>query len=173
MKKGIKYLSIFIIGIIAVVSLLYINDTIGTNKSDIEKDARSSQKIKDNWSVAKDTTDIMSAMIFYSDDFNDHTFSIYVNRPGFSFGYFFRLGGSIIEAEKYVAEIQIEGYNERAFVSMNEQKVNKIEIDDGNSVQTINIDTEKPFAVILSANAGNVTIYDIKGNIVESIKHRV
>jgi len=173
MKRTVKYLSVFIVVTIVAVCFLYFNGNIGINKSNIEKDARNSHKIKDNWQVAKDTTETISAMIFYSDDLADHTFSIYVNRPGFSFGYFFRAGGSTIETEKYVAEIQIEGYNERAFISMNNPQVSKIEIDDGNSVQTININTEKPFAVILPTNAGNVTIYDIKANIVESVKHRV
>ena len=51
--------------------------------------------------------------------------------------------------------------------------MSKVEIDDGNEVQTIEIDSEKPFAFILPANAGNVTIYDINGNIVESVQHKI
>ncbi|WP_312812293.1 hypothetical protein [Sedimentibacter sp.] len=172
MKRTVKYLSVFIVVTIVAVCFLYFNGNIGINKSNIEKDARNSHKIKDNWQVAKDTTETISAMIFYSDDLADHTFSIYVNRPGFSFGYFFRAGGSTIETEKYVAEIQIEGYNERAFVSMNNPQVSKIEIDDGNDVKTIKVDSENPFVVILPNNAGTVTIYDIGGNIIESIQHK-
>jgi hypothetical protein len=38
------------------------------------------------------------------------------------------------------------------------------------SVKTIEIDSEKPFAFILPVNAGNVTIYDINGNVIESIQ---
>ncbi|MGI6563652.1 MAG: hypothetical protein ACOX3Q_14030 [Clostridia bacterium] len=173
MKNTIKYIGAFIVVILIAVCFLYFNNNIGISKSNIEKDARYSHKIKDTWDVAKDTTESMSAMIFYSEDFADHTFSIYVNRPGLSFGYFFRGGGSVTETEKYIAEIYIEGFNERAFVSMNKQQVSKVEIDDGNEVQTIKIDSEKPFALILPANAGNVTIYDINGNIVESVQHKI
>lgn len=173
MKKSIKYSGILIIVIIVIVCFLYINDNIGTNKSRLENDARSSQKINDGWSVAKDTTNTMSAMIFYSDDLADHTFSVYVNRHGFSSGYFFRAGGSISEIEKHVAEIRIDGYDERAFVSMNKQHISKIEIDNGNSVQTIDIDSEKPFAVILPLNSGNITIYDVDRNVIESILHKI
>lgn len=115
----------------------------------------------------------MSAMIFYFDDLADHIYSIYVNRPGLSFGYFFRGGGSIIETERYIAEIHIEGYNERAFISMNKQQVSKVEIDDGNEIQTIKIDSEKPFVFIVPNNVGSLTIYDINGNIVESVQHRL
>lgn len=173
MKKLIKYLGSFILVILISVCFLYLNNDIGISRSNIEKDARYSHKIKDTWDVAKDTTESMSAMIFYSEDFSDHTFSIYVNRPGLSFGYFFRGGGSVIETERYIAEIYIEGYNERAFVSMNRQQVSKVEIDDGNEVQTIEIDSEKPFVFILPNNVGSLTIYDINGNIVESVQHKI
>ena len=50
---------------------------------------------------------------------------------------------------------------------MNELKVERLEINDGNSVQVIEIDSEKPFAIILPVNAGELTFYDINGDIVE------
>ncbi len=171
MKKIGKYFGIALIVMVIAICFLYFNNDIGISRTNIEKDARYSQKIEDNWQVAKDTTDTMSAMIFYSEDFSDHTFSIYVNRPGLSFGYFFISGGSVIETEEYVAEFSAEGYDERAFVSMNKQQVSKVDIDDGNTIQTIKIDSKKPFAFILPNNCGSVTIYDINGNIVESVSH--
>lgn len=111
MKKLIKYLGSFIVVILIAVCFLYFNNDIGISKSNIEKDARYSHRIEATWNVAKDTTETMSAMIFYSDDLADHTYSIYVNHPGLSFGYFFRGGGSVIETERYIAKIHIEGYN--------------------------------------------------------------
>ena len=54
---------------------------------------------------------------------------------------------------------------------MNQQQVSKVEIDDGNEVQTIKIDSEKPFVFILPNNVGSLTIYDINGNIVESVHY--
>lgn len=111
----------------------------------------------------------MSAMIFYSSDLRNNTFSIYINRPGISIGYFFRAGGSPIETDGYISEYHIEGCEECAFISSNKQRVNKVEIDDGKRIKSINIDSEKPFALILPVNAGSVTIYDIKGTILKSI----
>lgn len=42
---------------------------------------------------------------------------------------------------------------------MNEQGVERLEIDDGDSVQAIDIDSGKPFAIVLPVNAGTVTFY--------------
>ena len=90
MKRVTKIIGI----ILGVVLLLFIflwgNNDIGINKHFIEKEARKSSKIHDDWQVAIDTTDIMSAMVFYPEDKSDHSFQIYVNRSGLSFGYFFR-----------------------------------------------------------------------------------
>ena len=36
-------------------------------------------------------SDTMAAFISYPQDKTDHTFSVYVNRPGLSFGYFFQM----------------------------------------------------------------------------------
>lgn len=54
---------------------------------------------------------------------------------------------------------------------MNEQKVERLEIDDGNSIQVMEIDDNKPFAIILPVNAGSIVFYDINGDIVETRKH--
>lgn len=171
MKKVMKYAGVIAALILMAILVLYISNDIGIPKASIERDARTSQAIVGDWQAAKETTQTMSAMIFYSDDLNEHTYSIYVNRPGLSFGYFFRAGGSVSETEQGVAEFHMEGYNERAFISMNKQQINKVEIDDGSSVKTIEIDSEKPFAFILPVNAGNITIYDRYGNVIEGIPH--
>ena len=109
----------------------------------------------------------MAAFISYPKDKKDHTFSVYVNRPGLSFGYFFRGGGDIVQVEDYIAEFVVEGYNERAFISMNTQNVVRVEIDDGNGVRVIDIDSGKPFAIVLPLNAGDICFYDTIGNAVE------
>ena len=168
MKKMLKYAGMFVAVAITIILALYFCNDIGIYKLNIEKDARSSQKISDHWQVAKDTTDIMSAMIFYDESLNDHIFSIYVNRPGLSFGYFFRHGGATGEIAEGIAEFYTNGYNERAFISMNRQQVSKVELNNGNSIEIIEIDSTKPFAFILPVNVGSVTIYDINGNLVES-----
>lgn len=170
-----KYTGKIVIGLILVcavfVGFLYMNNDIGIRESKIESDIRASQKIQDDWTVAGIVSDTMAAFISYPQDKTDHTYSVYVNRPGLSFGYFFRGGGDIIEVDEYISEFTIDGYNERAFISMNTQKVERLEIDDGNEVQVVEIDSEKPFALVLPVNAGNITFYDTEGNIVKWVNN--
>lgn len=173
MKKVFKCASV-IVGIVSIIILLlYFNNDIGITKLNIEKDARNSQKISDDWQVAKDTTETMSAMLFYDESHKEHTFSIYVNRHSLPPGYFFKGGGATGVIAEGIAEFYINGYNERAFISMNKQQVSKVEINNGNSVQTIEIESTKPFAFILPVNIGSVTIYDINGNIIESQQQKL
>ncbi len=50
---------------------------------------------------------------------------------------------------------------------MNQQQVTQLEIDDGNTIQVLDIDSNKPFAIVLPINAGTITCYDVNGNTVE------
>ena len=160
MKK--RFLKI-VIGIVFVcvlfVGFLYANNDIGMTSTNLEADIRSSQKIKDDWTLEGSVSNTMAAYISYPQDMSDHTFSVYVNRPGLSFGYFFRGGGTLSGIQRGIVEFTVEGYNERAFISMNQQQVQQLEIDDGNTIQVVDIDRNKPFAIVLP-----ISIEDEYGN---------
>ena len=168
MKKVLPKLLLCVV-LVCVIFLvfLYANSNIGITANSLESDIRSSQKIADDWIVDGNVSDAMAAYISYPQDKSDHTFSVYVNRSGLSFGYFFRGGGDITQVEEYIAEFTVDGFNERAFISMNSQKVSHLEIDDGNDVRKIEIVSNKPFAIVLPLNTGNISFYDINGNILE------
>ena len=168
MEKHIgKIVLTLVLVCLVAVGILYGNNCFGIRGVKIESDIRASQKIQEDWTVDGTVSDSVAAFISYPQDKSDHTYSVYVNRPGFSFGYFFRGGGDIVAVENFISEFTIEGYNERAFISMNIQRVDHLEVDDGNEVQVIELDSEKPFAIVLPINAGNITFYDIDGNVVE------
>ena len=164
-----------VIGILLACSLfvgfLYISSDIGIASGNLETDIRSSQKIKEDWAIDGSVSDTMAAYISYPQDMSDHTFSVYVNRPGLSFGYFFRGGGSLSGVERGIAEFTVDGYNERAFISMNQPKAARLEIDDGNTVQIIDLNSDQPFAIVLPANAGIIHFYDGNGNPVKYQKN--
>ena len=168
MKKTLpKILLGVVLACVLFIGFLYANNDIGVTSNSLEADIRSSQKIKDDWTVDGSVSDTMAAFVSYPQDKTDHTFSVYVNRSGLSFGYFFRGGGDIVQVEEYIAEFTVEGNNERAFISMNTQNVERLEIDDGNGARVIDIDSSKPFAIVLPVNAGNICFYDVNGNVVE------
>ena len=164
-----KYVLKTLLGILLVCILamgfLFIKNDIGISSSKLEADVRSSQKIMDEWMVDGTVSDTMAAFISYPTDRSEHVFSVYINRPGLSFGYFFRGGGSLSGIENGIMECTVDGYNERAFISLNKQKVNHLEIDDGDLIKTIDIDSSKPFAIVLPVNAGSLTFYDVDGTV--------
>jgi len=47
---------------------------------------------------------------------------------------------------------------------MNQPKAARLEIDDGNTVQVIDLNSDQPFAIVLPANANSVHFYDGGGN---------
>ena len=165
-------LCVLLIGII-FVGFLYLNNGIGVQKSRLETDIRTGQKINPDWTVDGTVSDTIAAFISYPDDMTHHTFSVYVNRPGLSLGYFFRGGGALTGEANGIAGYTVEGYNERAFISMNKQQVECLKIDDGNSIQVIDIDSNKPFAIVLPVNAGDIAFYDVNGNTVEFWEDRL
>lgn len=158
-KIALGLLLVFLLGF----GFLWLNNDIGLSDDRLAWDFRQSQTIQNDWHISGDITDTMAAFIAYPEDRSDHTFAVYVNRPGLSFGYFFRGGGDIVSVERAIAEYTVEGYRERAFLSMNAQKAARVEIDNGTEVEIIPLDSSKPFALVLPLNAGEVTFYTEQG----------
>lgn len=159
--KAIVYI---VLAFALFVFLLYVNNGIGISSSRFETDIRKSQKIEDSWTFDGSFNNNMAAFISYPSDMSDHTFSVYVNRSGLSFGYFFRGGGSLPNITESIAEISVSACNDRAYISMNVQNVQRVEIDDGRNKQVMEIDSNKPFAIVLPSNTGIVSFYDVSGN---------
>lgn len=111
----------------------------------------------------------MAIYLSYPEDQSSYDYSFYLNRPGLSFGYFFRSSGSVNKTDDLIGEITVDGYTERAYFSMNLSKVTRAEVSDGSKVETIEINSDKPFTLILPVSEEEtVTFYDADGNIVET-----
>ena len=91
-------------------------------------------------------------------------FSVYVNRPDFPSDISFAAAEVFPGVERGIAEFTVDGHNERAFISMNQPKAARLEIDDGNTVQIIDLNSDQPFAIVLPANVGVIHFYDGNGN---------
>ncbi len=64
-----------VLACILFVCFLYTNNEIGVTSSKLEADIRSSQKIKDDWTVDGSVSSTMAAYISYPQDLSDHSFS--------------------------------------------------------------------------------------------------
>lgn len=66
-----------------------------------------------------------------------------------------------------LSELYVESY-------VNEtQNIVRLEVDDGNGIQVIDIDSGKPFAIVLPLNVGNICFYDTNGNVVEYLRQQL
>ena len=158
-----KVLPKIILCIVLVCVLFTVFDNIGVSADNLEKDIRSSQSINEDWTVDGKVGNTMAAFISYPKNNSDHTFSVYVKHSGISFGYFFRAGGGVGEIDDGIACFVVSECDERAFISMNKQKAVKLTT----AGEEIELDSEKPFAIVVPVNAGDVTFYDVEGNTVE------
>ena len=166
-KRVLSIAAILVAVVLALVVFLAANHEIGLPKPKLEQDMRQSQNIEETWSTAGVAGDHMAAYIAYPDTKDDHVFSIYVNRPGLSWGYFFRGGGTLSEIDQNIVELQLEDCKEHAYLSMNHAGVVRVELDNGNRVQTVDLEPDEPFVMVLPNHAGTVTFYDANGTVVE------
>ena len=138
------------------------SDFIGISASHVEEDARKSQRIPDSWEVVQSHNDELYALLFYNPhNKNEYKYSLYVNKKGLSFGYIFHGGGDLRgisnAAIKYI-------YENKGCVlfSLNEQRIQKIERDNGER-DLMEIDADKPIVAVFPLNSGIIKLYDARG----------
>ena len=158
-----------LLGIILIILLAFLivwqADMLGVSAGRLEQDARENQEIGSSWEMAQAVNDDMCAMLFYDEEKDDCAYSIYLSRDGFAFGYFFRQGGF----DPYMAD-SVKGivFEDKgiALLSLNEDGVCKIVVDNDTEEKVISVDPEEPFAVVLPVDCGAITMYDAQENIV-------
>lgn len=161
MKKRLKLIIAVAVSALFIYLLLFCSGILGVSASKLEQDARSSQHIDKSWSVEKAVSDNIGTMIFYDEVSGESVFSIYLNRNGFSFGYFFYAGGSVGAIVDGVAEFTYADYGS-VLLSMNSNKVEKI-VFGNKDISPILVDPTKPITVILPDNCESFDLYDVNG----------
>lgn len=150
--------------LILLLILVPISNRVGVPRENIEADARQFGRVSQNWDLRKETTNTMSALLFFPQNRSDSAYYIYLNRPGLSFGYFFRVGGSISEIEgNDVIAFTFDGYDEIAYLSMNEFCIDYILMDNGTKTERVNLNAEEPFVVILPKGADKISFCNVNG----------
>lgn len=143
------------------------NGCIGVPRFRLEEDLRSSQHIPDNWTVTGDVTDKAAVYLFYPPEQNTYGVSVYINRPGPSFSYFFRgsysvadIHGTIQGLSNEVDVIPLEVTGLFAYVSMNLAGIERIESNDSVNMEQISLDSQAPFALLLPQSADSLTFFN-------------
>ena len=163
-ERILGFLGILVIILLAFV-IIWNANIIGVAAGSLEKDAREEQNIAGSWEMAQAVNDEMCAMLFYDEETRDYAYSIYMKKEGTAYGYFFSQGGE----DPYIGE-GVRGmiFDDKgiALLSMNEEQVSKIVVDDGMNKNTMEIDGDKPFVIVLPVNSGEITMYNDMGNVI-------
>lgn len=156
-------------GVLLIVILLFLivlnAGIFGVSQDRAEQDARENQGIDSSWKLSQDASENMCALLFYDESTDDCVYSIYLKKDGFSFGYFFRDGGINPYIQDSVHGIVYEDKG-IALLSLNEDQVSRIVIDNTVEEKIIDVNPQEPFVVVLPVNCGEITMYDSQGNIV-------
>ncbi len=158
-----------LIGLVLIVLLAFLiiwqAGIFGVSKGRLEQDAREKQGVERGWEMAQAVNEDMCAMLFYDEEKENYAYSIYLTREGLSYGYFYRQGGTDAYMEEGVKGVVFEDKG-IALLSLNEDKVCKIVVDDSVKQETIQVDAEEPFAIVLPIECGAITMYDAQENVV-------
>lgn len=154
-----------IVGAVVIVFLAFaiVSEAgiIGISRGRLEEDARKTQDIDNSWEMAQGANEGLCAMLFYDADRDEYKYSVYLTGESLSYGYFFRDGGAYPFAEESVHGLIYEDKG-IALLSPNEEEISRIVVGD----ETIEVNPEEPFAVVLPIDCGEITLYDTEGNIV-------
>ncbi|MCM1099647.1 MAG: hypothetical protein NC427_16450 [Ruminococcus flavefaciens] len=134
---------------------------IGISRSRLEEDARKEQNIDSSWGMVQDANEELCAMLFFDEDRDEYKYSVYLSGESLSYGYFLRDGGVYPFAEESVHGLVYEDKG-IALLSPNEEGISRIVVDG----ETITVNQEKPFVVVLPIDCSEITLYDTQGNIV-------
>ena len=143
-------------------ALFVLRGGIGPWREHIEDEARESQQIDETWLAEEGGGEELTALVFYPEDRSRSVFSLYRKDRVPLFGWHFRGGGGVPAVDGGVAEFTVEGFGERAYVSVNTLGVCRAELGNG---ETVALDPERPFAIVTPCGAA---FYDEEGALVES-----
>ena len=175
-KKNLKLKKIYIAlicisltAIFCIMGFFFWRNNIGVPLSKLEHDARESQSIDSSYDVISATGDEIVSFLFYDEVKEKSIFSVYskLSSP-LSFGYIFSGGGAGHTGSGVFAWDY--GYDEEiSIASINESKISKMVIEDGEISTIHDVDSSEPFVFIVPKKPSEITFYDIDGIMISKI----
>jgi len=158
-----------LVGIVVIILLAFLivwkADIFGVSESRLEEDAREKQKIESSWEVTRAINEDICAMLFCGTERKEYAYSIYLSRPGMSYGYFFAQGGTEDSMSEGVKGIVFEDKG-IVLLSLNQDKVCKVVVEKETGKETVQVDPGSPYVIILPVDSREITMYDAQDNIV-------
>ncbi len=167
-KKKAAFALLIIPILVATLPLfVYLDSKIGLISDEaIIEDAIDERVIYD-YEYAR--TENVAAALLYGSDIEGSSYDIYVNRDGFSFGYFFRAGGSSSSVDRGVERFTTEQFEDAVYISMNSDSIVRIEIEAEDDVKTeIEVEAGEPFVYIFD-KSDEVRFFNQRGEEIKAI----
>lgn len=172
MKKQVSRIlaALFLVLLFSVGVFFLAGGEIGLPKTRLEKDLLAGSHIPDDWTIQQISSERTTVFLYYPPEKDSYGFSVYVNRPGLSFGYFFAgshmaasVSGSAGDLSAEIREYPVLHTGDRIFLSMNQSKIASVLVDNGVSPQKIPLDPGQPFVLLFSQGSGDITFWDQDG----------
>ena len=165
-------LSVFA-GIIVSLSFCLMKHLMGVSKEKTEAEARAFHNIDESWQSIQATNDDVSGHAVFSCRQKQSFLFDLLQAQRIIKRVFFRIGGTISEISSECVQFVFEDNNSQIYASMNKQKICKVEIDDGDHVNTISLNEDDPFILVFPSNAGNLTLCNTYREVVAPRKRYV
>lgn len=169
MKKSLVRSLLALLAAALLLFALWCGGVFGMPRQKLMDEFSAYPSLPDGWNSTFAIGDELAACIRYKDGGPDCTASIYINRPGLSFGWFFRYGGSVHAGETTVEVLYIEGVGESVLLCPDGAGVSRLEAENASQ----DLPYGHPFALVLPADMGAFTLYDAAGNEVEYLSRFV
>ena len=174
MKRFWKRHWIFIVVIpcfiIALALTAIQSGMIGLNLSSIEEIEHKHRDVPMDWTMLQTHNERLAVVLFFDEEKEDASFSVYTKRDGFYYGYYTRYTGGVEEIGDQVLGLRVLDRKSPpavALLSMNSQGVALVEATDAQGeVQKIEVDPAAPFVLVFN-NPQVLTLLDVEGNPVE------
>lgn len=132
-----------IAGLLVFAVVINERNSKGLTYDELESDARLEMALGSDWLVVEDSYEDIVALLFYKEDYSDHTFLVYVSDVDYDNRYFFRKGGTTrIEREIFYSDYIFD--KAMFMITYNKDRFNEMTYESGGIRRIMELNPEKP-----------------------------
>ena len=162
-KRDVRILLAVLMAVLAALGVLWKCGVLGVKEQRVVADAEKKLEIDEKWWSRSEGDKKQVTGIFY--DYGNAplkgVYYCYVNRSGFSYGFFLQKSGNL-DRDTKIQKVDL-GQCGAAYVSLNSQQAVKVIRDDGTEPAVKSISPYAPFVVISQKHDCKFRFYDKNG----------